>query len=279
MKEFDPEKPLVLGIAGRSGVGKSALADVLAPRARISDLNAEKIRWTHLFYAMPLYELASIRRTVQGTAAKDRQKYQVHALLTDVFGSSPLFGAPPYSKLVEMVEEIVSLPFPTDGSKPKEFMQKAGTDIVRAWDENAWVNWMRNKITKEFLAFRSENPTPDYADEDEEEVIGKEKLFGVVVSDVRFGNEAKLITEQPNGILIKLEADDEELAERQSKRDGRTLTPEMLKHPSEGLAEIPEEWYDLVVDNTNLSIKETVEVVVELLESFTGTPLYEKQQA
>lgn len=266
MEEFNPTQPIVLGIAGESATGKSTVADALAPQAQITGLGAQKIKWSHLFYAMPLYELAAIRRTTEGTLARDRQQYQIHNVLVDLFGKSPLFGAPRYDDLIIMVKQICDMQFPLDGEKPREFFQKVG-DLCKSEKQDVFVSWMMWKINEEYSRFMAEAPKPDYEDDEPD---AKESYFGVVISDIRYEREAQLVKAHNNGILLRLEADDEVRAARQANRDGFVMAPEHKGHNSEtSLEQIPRDWYDEIIDTTELSIKEVVARSIGLVERMT----------
>lgn len=274
MRHFDPDHPIVLGLAGRAGTGKTSTADRLAPQASTRFAHEdERVRviWSHLFFALPLYELAAIRQGIEGVKARDRMRYQIHAALINVFGASPLYGAPPYEKLVDMVEEIATYPCQRDG-KPRQFLQHVGTDIMRAHDENVWVKWMDRKIREEYLRFYEEYLRP--FEEDDHNLDGLPPLYAVVISDVRFPNEAEFIKAQPNGLLFRLTASDETIAKRQIERDGTEIDPEHKQHSSETSVDlIDHSLYDRVIETDNITLDEQVALIRLAVKEFTGVSL------
>lgn len=267
MSEFDPNSPIVLGLAGAAATGKTSAANILAPQTKIQfmgqDNEVPSIVWSHLFFALPIYEMATARNNIEGAYARDRMRYSIHSTLVDLFGSSPLFGAPSYTELVGMVEEIATLPFPLDGSKPRSFLQRVGTEICRGWDENCFVKHMSRKIGSEY-----------YRLEKEVEDLDNPPFIGVVVSDVRFPNEADFIANNRNGILIKLECDDDVRKARQEARDGFLMSEDHDSHASESSVDlIDPSLYTAVIDTTDLSIKEQVNQINRVVEQYTGAIL------
>lgn len=209
------DQHLVVGLIGKAGTGKTTVANAIVPQSSMGrvgdDLDADNrspAEYNHLFFSLPLYEMASIRTGTEGMMASDRMKYAIHDVLLRLFGGSPIFGAPSYDRLVEMVEEIVGISVPLDGSKPREFLQKVGTDICRAWDPDVWVKWMRRKIASDYFQAMQEHADRPYAPD-----------FITVVSDVRFMNEVELIREYPHYLLVKLICDEDVRQERIASRD------------------------------------------------------------
>lgn len=266
-KRFDPDLPIVLGLAGGSATGKTVTADGIAPPARIGGDHPNEephILWDHLYYALPLYKLTSVRQTIEGQKTYDRMAYETLQILLDVFGSSPLYGAPDFNDLIQMVYEIVETPCPREG-KPRTFLQHVGTDILRAYDEDVWVKWMERKIKDDHRLFLSENPEPP----DNSDLF--RPYYGVVVSDCRFPNEVDLIRKHPNGIMLKLTASTEVVAARQEERDGYVMDVPQKVHRSEtSLNQIPDEWYDKIIDTDHMTIQEQVSYVKQIVTNFTG---------
>ena len=214
---------------------------------------------------MPLYEMASIRRDIEGEKSYHRKRYEVHRVLLEVFGSNPLYGAPDYDKLISMVNEICELPIASEG-KPRSFLQKVGTEICRAEDDNCWVNWMDRKIESDYRAFVQDWRKEIADDPDKQDEVPP--TWGSIISDCRFVNEAEFIYNHPNGILVKLTATPEERARRIHERDGKEMTAEQLSHASEKqVSLIPEEWFAEVVDTTGMSIEDQVTYIRKLVES------------
>lgn len=259
---FHSNRPVVLGLAGNAASGKTVTAVHLAPIASMVDESDDAleapIQWNRLFFAMPIYQMVRARRDIEGAMAKDRMKYDIHDTLLEVFGNSPLYGAPPYARLVEMVHEIVATPITEDG-KPRSFMQAVGTDICRAYDPECWVGWMSRKVEQLFREFRSELPEDS------------ETRYAVVIDDVRFPNEAKFVAEQANGILLKLVVDPEVQAQRLFNRDGVVMSPEQLAHASEqSVNEIPDEWFTEIIDTTEMDVKDQVTYIRKVVMSRFG---------
>lgn len=274
-RRFDLDLPIVLGFAGGYCTGKTTTANGIAPPARMQfrgDDNNGRVLWDHLYFALPLYRMATARQSIEGDDAHDRVLYEIHATLLEVFANNPLYGAPKYDDLVQMVYEIAEYPCPKD-SKPRSFLQHVGTEIVRAYDDDAWVKWMDRKIKEEHRSFEWEHrevycetcgtANPDYV----------APYYGVVVSDCRFENEARLIAEHPNGILINFTVDPEVAAARQYERDGYRMNGEQKSHKSEQqFNSIPEEWYTKTIDTTSMTPKEQIAAVKSLVTDLTGLP-------
>src|SRR3990167_6907468 len=97
---FNPDFPIVLGVSGKACTGKTSVGNVLAPTTRIlggipdkPDLNLlEPLWWDHLFYAMPIYAMASARRGIEGVDAYSRQCYDIHNILLEIW-PNPIWGA------------------------------------------------------------------------------------------------------------------------------------------------------------------------------------------
>lgn len=246
----------MLGLAGEALTGKTVTADALSPQVRFN-APSDGIWWEHLFFAMPLYEMAAIRQKTAGQDYFDRCLYGIHSVLTDVW-ESPLYGGPPYDELVEMVYDIASYSVPPDGEKPRSFLQWVGTDVCRAHDPDCWIKWMKKKIAKEYSIWLQGQP------EDNDE-----RHFGVVISDVRFPNEAEMIKSHPRGILIRLTADPEARAVRMKKRDGKEMSAEQQSHQSEAAVNsIPTELFDAIIDTSDIDVATQVSLVRSVVEKF-----------
>lgn len=268
--------PVVLGFAGSYCTGKTSTANGIAPPVRMDfreggQDNGPRIIWDHLYFALPLYRMATARQSIEGQYARDRMHYEIHATLLDVFGNNPLYGAPSYDDLIQMVYEIAEYPCPKEG-KPRSFLQHVGTEILRAYDDDIWVKWMDRKIKEDHRKFQWEHreaePCCDNAVIDLDVVP---PMYGVVISDCRFQNEARLIAEHPNGVLLKFTVDPEEAERRQFQRDGYVMNGEQKSHKSEHQWDsIPEEWYTKIIDTTEMSVKEQTNHVRNLITEMTG---------
>lgn len=248
MPIFNTDYPIILGLAGQAGSGKTSTADAIAPLARVND-DTELIVWNHISFALPLYQMVAARRKIEGEQRLDRIKYQLHATLLEVFGENPIFGAPPYPELVDLVTELASLPVSAEGTKPREFLQHAG-DLCRGVDPDCFVASARRRALKLYREHRIG-----------ELQYGNDHVtrpFGVVISDVRFPNEARMILDQPNGMLVRLDASPAVRQARIEARDGQSHAA-LLNHASEtALATIPEDWFDYIVDTDTLSLADQV---------------------
>jgi len=61
MKNFIQGQPIIIGLAGKAGSGKTSVAESIVPKGSF-DTNKYGMKWDHLFYALPLYEMASIKK-------------------------------------------------------------------------------------------------------------------------------------------------------------------------------------------------------------------------
>lgn len=275
MRDFDSDYPIVLGFAGGYCTGKTTTANIIAPAARMSstDDQALNVVWDHLYFALPLYRMARARQSIEGDMANDRVLYEIHNTLLEVFGYNPLYGAPKYDDLVQMVYEIAEFPCPAEDIKPRKFLQHVGTEILRAYDEDVWVKWMDRKIKEDHRNFLWEHRKDE---EDNLDIIPP--MYGVVVSDCRFENEAKFVADHPNGILVKFTVDPVVAQERQQKRDGYTMDTQEKSHRSEKtITHIPDEWYTAIIDSTEMDPQQQANAVKTLIQNSTGAVYAESQ--
>lgn len=289
-RRFNSDLPVVLGFAGGYCTGKTSTANGIAPPVRMSmggnaGSNVPRIIWDHLYFALPLYRMATARQSIEGENAQERMLYEIHATLLDVFGNNPLYGAPNYDDLVDMVYQIAEYPCPKEG-KPRTFLQHVGTDILRAYDDDIWVKWMDRKIKEEHRKFMRENRTlepccPHKPVRDSSGLALCEGArynldaippqYGVILSDCRFRNEAQLVAEHPNGILIKFTVSPEVAEQRQFARDGYTMNGQQKNHKSEHQWDsIPDEWYTKTIDTSEMNLKEQIQAVKDLVTELTG---------
>lgn len=269
LQYFDPDSPIVIGLAGEAGTGKTASASLLCPSVRMVDVNGNQITgdlssnpanppryiWDHLWYSIPLYRIATARQQISGHRAHDRMCYEIHNALLDLWGG-PMFGAPSYDDLVELVYDIVATPCDPEG-KPRRFLQSVGTDLLRAIDDDVFVNWMRRRIGAAQREFVSE-----YEDTN--------AIHAIIVSDIRHKNEAALVREYQNSILVKLEASPEVRHQRLVERDGQGLDETSGRHRSENsISDIPEEWYSYRLNTDDLPLYEQAEIIRNYVERLT----------
>jgi dephospho-CoA kinase len=258
MNTYNPNEPIILGLAGKAATGKTSVAEKIVPKAQltVTDLNIE---WDHIFFALPLYEMAAVKRTILGLRQRDRQLYSLHSIVYDLFGGSPIGGVPDYEDLISLVRDIYTLPIEHEDRKPRSFLQKAG-DLCREVDPDCFAKWAINKSKSlyrkalEASYESSEEPSP----------------FCVIISDVRFVNEAEHILSQPNGMLVCYEASDEVRDNRILKRDGAYMTEEQKNHKSEHEIDAIKDMASLVVNTDSLSIQEQANLTISLVNSLVG---------
>jgi dephospho-CoA kinase len=255
-KKFYKDYPIVIGLAGKAATGKTSVAEKIVPKAEVSPVS-NHVKWDHLFFALPLYELASIRKNSLGFRQKDRQLFSIHEVVYDIFGSNALGTIPDYDMFCQLVKDIYNLPIEPEGYKPRSFLQKAG-DLCRAYDEDCFSKWGILKANK---LFRSHMRTPEFEDQD--------MPMAIIISDVRFENETKKILDQPNGLIICYEASDEIRNERMMRRDGHAMTPEQMNHRSEQEIDLIKEKASAIINTDNLNIAEQALATTNLVQTFT----------
>jgi len=224
-KTLQENYPIIIGLAGRAGSGKTSVAETICPKGSLVSgtglTEGVSIIWQHIFYALPLYELASIKKNVKGVNEKSRKLYAIHEVLYEIYGGSPIGFVPDYEKFTNMVMQIEALPIEPEGVKPRDFLQKVG-DICRNHRSSCFSDWAIMKSTKLYREYRSDLEEDDVAN-----------TFAVIISDVRFENEADSILKQPNGLVVVFDAEEKTLNERILKRDGQPLSYEQMNHHSE----------------------------------------------
>lgn len=263
----DYDTPIIIGLCGLAGVGKTVTAKAFAPDVQTSwsdGSDESTIVWHRVPFAMPLYEMANTIRSIEGSFVRDRIKYSIYEILLEIFGRNPLHGAPPFDALVALVEQISALRVPQDG-KPREFLQQVGTEILRQIDNDWPVKWMHHKIKK----MQREHFAEARAFE-EEHLDTVFPQLGVVIDDCRFPNEADYIRNHPRGVLIKLTAKEDTRIERLRVRDG-SVDVERLQHASEQAVQaIPDDWFADVVDTTSLTIDGQAQRVRHIASKVVG---------
>jgi dephospho-CoA kinase len=252
--KYRSNAPIILGLAGKAAVGKTSVAEEVVPKAQINVSNSDMI-WDHIFFALPLYEMASAKKDIVGLREKERQLYSIHNIVYEIYGSSALGNIPDYNEFVELVNNIYNLPLDSYESKPRSFLQKVG-DMCREYDSDCFAKWATKKAT-----YLHKNYLKSFEFEDEA------SPFCVIISDVRFLNEAKAIKDMPNGILVCYEASESVRNERLFNRDGRYMTKEQINHQSEQQIDLISEISDLVINTDNLSIKDQAKQTIDLVKS------------
>jgi dephospho-CoA kinase len=246
-------QPIIIGLAGKAGSGKTSVAENIVPKGSIETIKYG-LKWDHIFYALPLYEMASIKKNIQGLNQKRRKMYAIHDVLYDLYGGSSLGNVPEYEKLNEMVQEIYSMPIEPEGIKPRDFLQKAG-DICRSVEPDCFARWAiikSSKIYRSYLKDLNEDEQPN--------------PVAVLVSDVRYLNEAEHILKQPNGIVVCFEASTETLNERLFKRDGKLMDEKHSSHPSENGIEQVKNISTIVINTDGMSLEEQSEFTLKQLK-------------
>lgn len=252
------DQPIIIGLAGKAGSGKTSVAEYLVPKGSI-DTTLYGIKWDHIFYALPLYELASIRRSIKGASEVSRQKYAIHSTLFDIYGNSSIGFIPEYDDFVERVNKIQSMPIEPEGIKPRSFLQKAG-DICRESFEDCFATWGIKKGVELYRRYVKS------LEEDEVKIP-----FVVLISDVRFENEAKKIIDHPNGFLVCFDAEQETLNDRILKRDGQLMTSEQKNHKSEQEIDIIKNLAHVVIKCDNMSVEEQAKATLAALNINVGS--------
>jgi hypothetical protein len=180
-------------------------------------------------------------------------------VLYEIFGGSPIGNVPHYQDLTKMVEQVFSMPIEPEGIKPRTFLQKAG-DICRDFDPNCFVNWA---IRKSYQIYKSNIKSFFSESKDNEDALVPQVV--ILVSDVRFVNEAEAILKQPNGIVICFDASQETLDERLMKRDGRLMDEVQASHKSEQSIEDIKKIATLVINTDNMNVEQqTLETLKQI---------------
>lgn len=258
MKKYDETQPIILGLSGKAATGKTSVAEFIVPKAQVN-VDASNMIWDHIFFALPLYEMAAIKKTIVGLRQRDRQLYSLHSVVYDLFGGNPIGNVPDYEVLIDLVRNIYALPIDEDSLKPRSFLQKAG-DLCREVDQDCFAKWAINK--SKYLFRNSERFNSDNLEET--------LPFCVIVSDVRFINEAEHILSQPNGIVVCYEASEEVRDQRIMKRDHFMMTDSQKNHISEQQIDSIKEMASIVINTDTLTVKEQTDKTIELINSFVG---------
>lgn len=257
--QFTKNQPIILGLAGKAGSGKTSVAEQIVPKGSIESIK-DNIKWDHIFYALPLYELASIKKNIKGSNFRSRKLYAIHEVLYELYGGSPIGFVPNYEELVEMVLKIESMPIDQEGIKPRDFLQKAG-DICREKRPTVFADWAIMKSLKSYRSYQKLN-------EDIPEEYNN--TFCMIISDVRYANEAESILKQPNGVVICFDADQEVLNQRLIKRDGRLMSEEHSLHPSENEISLVKELATSVVYTDEMSLQDQTNITLKIIEELNN---------
>ena len=158
-----------------------------------------------------------------------------------------------------MVNEIEKMYIEPEGIKPRTFLQKTG-DLCREHRQSCFSDWAIMKSAKMYRSYRNSLKENDIVNP-----------YAVIISDVRFENEAEGILKQPNGVLIVFDAEDETLNDRILKRDGKPLSEEQLNHHSEKQIDLIKQRATHVMKTDNMTLEEqainTLKLITNQLET------------
>lgn len=245
---FNPDYPIVIAFAGNAGAGKTSTANAIVPPASIS-LNHQRpsMVWDHLYFAMPIYDMVTVRTGIEGDNKLDRTLYSMHDIVYDL-----LQRRCEYADCIELVYDLAMIPCDAqDGDKPRTFMQTAG-DMCRALYVDCFTDKAIRTIYQRFA-----QTVAEYDRHDEDAPFS----FNIV-SDLRRINELDIVKRQPNNLLVKFIADQDELDRRLVNRSGKPLTEDQKNHPTESeLNTIPDSEFDIIVDTTTLTLKDQASMV------------------
>lgn len=252
--EYDPDYPIIVGLAGKAATGKTSVAEAIVPKASFGN-DKDGLIWDHIFFAMPLYEFFSIRTKIEGANSQSRKLYAIHETLYNLYGSSPIGNIPHYYEMISLVDKIYNEPLPDTETKPRSFLQNIG-DYCRSYDESCFAKWGVRKAQKIHQNYITE------AEKEKEDT----KPHCILISDVRFRNEAECILSQPNSFLIRFDASDEVRRERIFTRDSVYMTDEQMSHRSEkDLDNISKDLFH-IIDSSYINIEEQVKQTIEAIK-------------
>lgn len=256
-RNYDSNEPIIVGLAGKAATGKTSVAHSIVPKAAFTKEQSGLI-WDHIFFAMPLYEFYSIRTKIEGVNSKSRKLFAIHDVVYELYGSSPLGKMPEYHDLVNLVNKIYDEQLPDSDIKPRSFLQKAG-DYCRYYDEECFAKWGVRKALKIHNEYIS-------SIEEEESV----KPHCILISDVRFKNEAEHILSKPNSMVIEYTASDEVRRNRIFNRDSVYMTDEQMSHRSELEIDTFKELITASIDSSQLTIEQQVSATINTIKERFG---------
>lgn len=260
-KDYDQNYPIILGLAGKAATGKTSVAESIVPKASFA-ASRQGMLWEHIFFAMPLYEFYSARTKIEGLNSESRKLFSIHQTLYELYGSTPLGSAPPYEEFVDLVKSIGSKPINSYGSKPRSYLQEVG-DMCRSYDPNCFAKWGISKANKMFHDYT--RSIDDY----EEEIP-----YCVIISDVRFKNEADAILSSPNGMLIVYDADVNTRQERILNRDGVLMTEEQMSHRSEKEIDLFSHQASAIIDSSSMKVEDQALATMKIVRERFNVDTY-----
>lgn len=258
---YNPDYPIVVGFAGKAATGKTSVAEAIVPKASFDNFRSG-IYWDHIFFAMPLYELLAIRTKIEGVNSQSRKLFAIHETLYDLYGNTTLGSVPDYHSFISLVDSIGREPLDLEGAKPRSFLQKAG-DMCRAHDPKCFAKW---GVKKSYELHREYVKS---LEEDEES-----KPYCVLISDVRFENEAEAILKLPNSMLIMFDASDEVRRERIFSRDGVYMTDAQMSHRSEKEIDNFAHTASATIDSSSMSVEDQAVKTITLIKEKFGLTSY-----
>ncbi len=89
----------------------------------------------------------------------------------------------------------------------------------------------------------------------------------MIISDVRYVNEAKSILKQPNGFVLVFDAEEETLNNRILKRDGKLMSEDESSHSSEGQIEEIKTIASAVIKTDLMSIEDQALETINYINS------------
>jgi len=255
MIKYQSGHPIIIGLAGKAGSGKTSVAEYLVPKGCIQT-TAGNIKWDHIFYALPLYEMASIKKNIKGEKEQSRKLFALHEVIYDIYGNSSLGNIPDYDRFIQLVHDINNLPIETEGVKPRAFLQKAG-DMCRSFDVNCFTSWAINRAKKIYrnTTTNSENLID----------VVNDNVVAILISDVRYLIEANSILQQPNGFVVYFDAAQETLNKRLIKRDGKLMATDEMIHSSERQVEQIKDVASAIIDTNNLDLDQQILQTVQII--------------
>jgi hypothetical protein len=167
---------------------------------------------------------------------------------------------PEYGCFVELVHNIYNFPIDSNGVKPRSFLQKVG-DLCRAHYPDCFVHWVIHKAVKMYRQYANSIDLISAHDDN----FDQEAKMIILVSDVRYPNEAEAIKKHPNGFIICFDASEQTLRERLIKRDGRSMSIDEASHPSENGIETIKGISDIIINTDNMTVEEQVEATLGAL--------------
>jgi dephospho-CoA kinase len=261
-QEYNPNYPIIIGLAGKAATGKTSAAETIVPKASFNNIR-DGLMWEHLFFAMPIYELYSIRTKIEGVNSQSRKLYSIHETLYDLYGSSPIGNIPLYDDFIKLVHDIAEEPLNFAGGKPRTFLQSVG-DLCRAHDDRCFADWGVRKAYKMYREYIKSTNEDDV------------KPYCVLISDVRFKNEAEAILSRPNSMIIKYDSSDEIRRERIYDRDGVYMTDQQMSHRSEKEIELFSDLATTVINSSSISVEDQASATMEAVKESFGLKTYAK---